>query len=117
LRHERTEPQKDLESRGGTEPDGLTEREKDPLQKYLRYSHLGMQFFLSVALFTAGGLWLDSKLGTLVLFTLLGLAIGFGGGTYCLYSELFGPRRGVKGKASDSPDTVEGRSKERPSEK
>lgn len=111
MRHEKSEPQKDFESREDTE------REKDPLQKYLRYSHLGMQFFLSVALFTAGGLWLDRKLGTLVLFTLLGLAIGFGGGTYCLYGELFGPRRGVKGGAPDSRDATEARPKKRLPEK
>jgi hypothetical protein len=62
---------------------------KSPLEKYLRYSHLGLLFFVSVGLFTAGGIWLDRRLGTLVLFTLLGLAVGFTTGVYALYRELF----------------------------
>lgn len=58
-----------------------------PLAPYLRYSHVGLQFFLAVAMFTGGGIWLDRRLGTVVLFTLLGLVLGFGGGLYTLYRE------------------------------
>jgi hypothetical protein len=69
---------------------------RDPLSKYLRYSHVGLQFFLAVGIFTAGGVWLDRRLGTLVLFTLLGLALGFAGGLFALYRELYPDRRGGK---------------------
>ena len=57
--------------------------------KYVRYSHVGSQFFLAIAIFTFGGYWLDQKCGTVVLFTLLGLAAGFGGGFYSMYKTLF----------------------------
>ena len=63
--------------------------QKSALAKYLRYSHLGMLFFAAVGLFTWGGIWLDGKFETGVLFTLLGLALGFAGGLRALYKELF----------------------------
>jgi F0F1-type ATP synthase assembly protein I len=59
------------------------------LGRYLRYSHLGLQFIVSVGLPLAGGIWLDRKLGTVVLFTLVGLVLGFGAGLFSLYNELF----------------------------
>ncbi|MCZ6792205.1 MAG: AtpZ/AtpI family protein [Planctomycetota bacterium] len=62
--------------------------QKSALAKYLRYSHLGMLFFAAVGLFTWGGIWLDGRLETGVLFTLLGLALGFAGGLRALYKEL-----------------------------
>jgi hypothetical protein len=68
------------------------EDDRESLAKYLRYSHLGVQFLLSIAVPTALGIWADRKLGTVVLFTLLGLALGFTGGIYSLYGELFGGR-------------------------
>ncbi len=70
-------------------PEKDEEREHSTLAKYLRYSYVGIQFFLSVGLFTAGGIWLDRRLGTVVLFTLVGLALGFAGGLYTLYREVF----------------------------
>jgi F0F1-type ATP synthase assembly protein I len=63
------------------------EVQRSTLAKYLRYSHVGFQFFLAVGLLTAGGIWLDRRLGTVVLFTLLGLALGFAGGFLTLYRE------------------------------
>ena len=59
------------------------------LGEYMKHSHLGLQFLLAVGLPTAGGIWLDSTLGTRVLFTLLGLFLGFAAGVYSLYFELF----------------------------
>jgi len=50
---------------------------------------VGLQFFIAVGLFTFAGVWLDGRLGTGVLFTLLGLALGFGGGFYALYRDLY----------------------------
>ncbi|MBI4585681.1 MAG: AtpZ/AtpI family protein [Planctomycetes bacterium] len=59
----------------------------------MRYSQLGATFCLAVALPTAGGIWLDRKLGTVVLFTLLGLVLGFAAGVYNLYIEVFGKKK------------------------
>ena len=80
--------------------------QRSSLQNYLRYSHLGMQFFVSVALFTGLGVWLDRILGTVVAFTLLGLALGFGGGTYSIYKAIFGEARSSKrpNEGADRPD-------------
>ena len=62
--------------------------------KYLRYSYLGTQLFVSVGLLTGAGLWLDRKAGTIALFTLIGLALGFGAGFYSIYVALFPPSVG-----------------------
>jgi F0F1-type ATP synthase assembly protein I len=77
---------------------------RSPLSGYLRYSYLGVQLAVSVALFTLGGVWLDRRLGTGVLFTLLGLALGFGGGFYAMYRDLYARDR----RPSDS-QSEEGR--------
>lgn len=69
----------------GNDPDA----QRRTLGKYLRYSTVGLQFFLSILIFTGGGVWLDRKLGTEVVFTLLGLSLGFGGGLYSLYRDFF----------------------------
>ncbi len=66
------------------------------LLKYLRYSHLGLQLLVSFCIFTGLGYWLDRKLGTLPLFMLVGLAVGFAGGTYAVYRDLFPPTRSSK---------------------
>lgn len=81
------------------------EDRKEALGKYLRYSHLGIQFLLAVGLPVAGGVYLDQRLGTKVLFTLLGLALGFTAGIYSLYGELFRRRDG------DSPGKIPGNHK------
>lgn len=60
------------------------------LAKYLRYSHVGLQFLVAVGLPTAGGIWADQRLGTGVLLTLLGLVLGFAAGVYSLYREVYG---------------------------
>ena len=78
-------------------PSVLTAEEQDPqkhaLAKYLRYSSAGLQFAMAVGLFTWGGIWLDGSLGTGALFTLLGLALGFGGGLRALYLEVYATER------------------------
>jgi F0F1-type ATP synthase assembly protein I len=73
------------------------------LAQYLKYSHLGIQFLLAVGLPTALGIWLDRRWGTKVLFTLLGLALGFTGGFYSIYGELFGRRGGDKDRGRRGP--------------
>lgn len=89
------------------------ESQSSVLAKYLQYSYVGLQFFLSIAIFTGGGIWLDRWLGTVVLFTLLGLALGFAGGLYSLYREVFqgrnsttegSSRKSSNDNASPNPD-------------
>ena len=81
------------------------------LQHYLRYSHLGLQFCISVALFTGLGVWLDRKLETVVVFTLIGLALGFGGGMYSIYKAVYGMswRRRGEPPREDSENDSEAR--------
>lgn len=70
-------------------PDRDDEPKSNALAKYFRYSYVGIQFFLTIAICTGAGLWLDSYFRTKVLFTLVGLALGFGSGFYSLYRQLF----------------------------
>ncbi|MEZ6186681.1 MAG: AtpZ/AtpI family protein [Planctomycetota bacterium] len=60
----------------------------DP-KSLLIYSHLGLQFAISIVVFTGGGYWLDSTVGLLPLFTIVGAMGGFGFGFYMLYQEVF----------------------------
>ena len=86
--------------------------QKRVLGKYLRYSQAGLQFAVAVGLFTWGGIWLDRKLSTGVLFTLLGLALGFGGGARALYLEVYGRERESKrttGRPGSDTDQVDPR--------
>ncbi|MSR37098.1 MAG: AtpZ/AtpI family protein [Gemmatimonadetes bacterium] len=60
-----------------------------------RYSGLGLQLAFSVVLFLLGGQWLDGKLSTRPLFTLVGAFVGAAAGFYSLYVNL------VKGQKPD----------------
>ena len=51
----------------------------------LRLMGLGWYIATSIILGTAGGLWLDRRLGTLPLFTLLGVIAGSGVAFYGVY--------------------------------
>ena len=93
--------------------------------KYLRYSYLGMQLFVSVGLCTYGGLWLDRKVDVLPLFTLLGLALGFSAGFYSVYKDLFpsrsrpqassgGGEGDQRGETQNADDTTSRRAERRP---
>lgn len=62
---------------------------QDPNQ-LLRYSHLGLQFALTVGLVFFGGYKADEKLQTSPLFTLLGVGLGFGIGLYRLMVDVYG---------------------------
>ncbi|MBA2291399.1 MAG: AtpZ/AtpI family protein [Gemmatimonadales bacterium] len=55
----------------------------------------GMTFVVTVGLAAAAGFWLDRRMGSLPIFTLLGLAFGLGVGGYWLYLRTAqAPRRG-----------------------
>ncbi len=56
-----------------------------------RYSGLGLQFALTLGVFTFGGYWLDRQLDWLPWGTLAGAFIGFAGATTWAYREVFPP--------------------------
>ena len=55
---------------------------------YARFFGLGFAFIAVLGVLTAAGFFLDKLLGTLPLFLLLGLVIGFAGGLYYVYLAL-----------------------------
>jgi len=55
---------------------------------YARLAGLGFAFILTLGILSAVGFFVDSLLGTLPLFLLVGLAIGFAGWLYYLYLTL-----------------------------
>jgi F0F1-type ATP synthase assembly protein I len=52
------------------------------------FTGYGLQWALSTLLFLLGGWWLDSKVGTMPLFTILGAFVGAGAGFYSLYRHI-----------------------------
>jgi ATP synthase protein I len=55
---------------------------------YARYIGVGFTFVFTLGLLAAVGFFLDRVLGTLPLFLLLGIGIGFAGGLYYVYLVL-----------------------------
>lgn len=55
---------------------------------YARFLHVGFAFMFIIVAFTGGGYGLDRLVGTLPLFMLLGMLIGFAGGLYYLFATL-----------------------------
>ena len=55
---------------------------------YARFFHVGFAFMLIIAVFTGGGYLLDWLVGTLPLFLLLGMLVGFGASLYYLFQAL-----------------------------
>jgi hypothetical protein len=63
-------------------------------RKYLRFAGVGIQFGLTIALFTLGGVWLDGKVPSVrPLFTVLGMLLGFAGATTSLIYQVLGPKK------------------------
>ena len=61
------------------------------VNQLLRFSHLGIQFVLVFGLCVFLGYFADQRIGTLPLFTILGVLLGFAGAFYQLYVAVFGP--------------------------
>jgi ATP synthase protein I len=53
-----------------------------------RYAGLGVQLAAAIIVFVFAGQWLDKKLGTQALFTILGAFVGFGGTMWSLIRRL-----------------------------
>jgi uncharacterized membrane protein YccC len=62
----------------------------------MRYAGLGVQLAASIFLFVFGGQWLDRRLGTGALFTILGAFVGFGGTMVWLIRRLNADQRDGK---------------------
>ena len=60
-------------------------------RKYLRFAAVGIQYTLTILLLTLFGIWLDGRLGTGWLFTLVLLLLGFVGATLSLIHQVLGP--------------------------
>ena len=75
--------------------DGSPDRRVE--RQYLRFAGVGIQFGLTIALFTLGGIWLDGKFeGLRPLFTVLGLRLGFTGAATGLIFQVLGPKKKTK---------------------
>jgi F0F1-type ATP synthase assembly protein I len=59
-----------------------------------RLAHLGLQLALSTGLFLLGGWWLDGKVGTTPLLTILGALLGAGAGFYSMIRQVQASSRG-----------------------
>jgi ATP synthase protein I len=55
---------------------------------YARFIILGFTFVLILGILTVAGFFVDRLLGTLPLFLLVGLGVGFAGGLYYMYVAL-----------------------------
>lgn len=55
---------------------------------------LGITWAASVLLFLGAGWWLDGKLGTVPLFTILGAGLGAGSGLWYIVKEVRGAASG-----------------------
>ena len=62
-----------------------------------RYAHLGFQLALSMGLFLLGGWWLDGRIGTTPLLTIVGAMVGAAAAFYSMIRQLTGKSRGGSG--------------------
>ena len=68
-------------------PDTRSQR-NDASGNYARFAGLGITLLLIFGLPTMGGYFLDRLAGTLPVFLLIGLALGFTGGMFYVYRAL-----------------------------
>ena len=61
---------------------------------YFRFAEVGVQYGLTIVVLTVLGIWLDGRLGTRPLCTIVLLAVGFIGATYSLIHTVLGPAKG-----------------------
>jgi len=69
-----------------------------------RYAGLGIQLAACILVFVFGGRWLDTRLGTGVLFTLVGAVLGFGGFMWSLVRQLNKDNQSASGQVGRSAD-------------
>lgn len=70
---------------------------------YLRFTEVGIQYAATIVVLTLLGIWLDHRLGTGPLLTIVLLLVGFGGATWNLVRTVLGPDR--PSNKPNKPDT------------
>jgi F0F1-type ATP synthase assembly protein I len=60
-------------------------------RQYLRFAGVGVQFTLTILVLTLLGIWLDGRVGSGPLFTVVFLLLGFVGATWSLVHQVLGP--------------------------
>lgn len=60
-------------------------------QSYLRYAGAGVEFFAAIAVLTLLGVWVDGRLGTSPVLTIVGVLIGFAAATWNLIRSVLPP--------------------------
>lgn len=61
---------------------------ESPLVQIAHYSGHGLTLALSTGMFLVGGWWVDGKLGSRPLFTIIGAFVGAGAGFYSVVQHL-----------------------------
>jgi ATP synthase protein I len=67
---------------------GTDSHENNTGSNYARFIGLGFAFILILGVLAAAGFFVDRMLGTLPLFLLVGLGVGFAGALYYVYLTL-----------------------------
>jgi len=62
-------------------------------RSYLQFAGVGVQFAATILVLTLLGIWLDGRVGTGSLFTVLFLLLGFVGATWSLIHTVLGPTK------------------------
>lgn len=60
----------------------------DKLRTVANYTHVGITFAVTIVAFFFGGYWLDGKLDTKPILSIIGAFLGAGGGFYNLVRSL-----------------------------
>jgi F0F1-type ATP synthase assembly protein I len=87
------------EHRGREDPTGTVWSEMG------RYAHLGFQLALSTGLFLLVGWWLDGKIGTTPLLTIVGALLGAAAGFYSMIHQLTRKSRDDSRGGPGAPET------------
>lgn len=76
-----------IDGRDGKDPSG-PEQQTSAVQELARFSGHGLTIAVSTGLFLAAGWWVDGRVGTQPLFTILGALMGAAGGLYSMVQHL-----------------------------
>jgi F0F1-type ATP synthase assembly protein I len=78
---------------GGTPPSPRDPGRRPQGVSGAEFAGIGVQFAMVILVFTWGGVWLDGRLGTSPIFTILMVFMGAGGGFYSIYRKATASQR------------------------